>query len=262
MGMGASIMESALLSDYFVMSESSLETVSANASKKYYVVTGATGTIGKSIVNRLINDNAYVIGTYFHGLRFSVGPNQALLYLDLNDIKSIERVVQIIECEYGMIDGLVNCAGVNIPKSFDKVTIDDLDVIFNINVRGTFLLTQRLIGLIKNKGAIVNVGSLSAKLGGPISVHYAMSKAALEAFTVGVAKFVANRYIRCNLVIPGFIDSVMLNKSNSSTLQKLIESIPMNALGTPDEVANVVAFLLSDQSNYITGAKIEVTGGL
>lgn len=226
-----------------------------------YIVTGATGTIGKAITDRLRADGAHVIGTYCHQNKFEVESGLSLRHLDLSRSVSIRKFAATVENEFGMVDGLVNCAGVNVPKPFDEVTEEDLDTVLDINLRGTFLLTQAILLLIKGHGAIVNIGSVSGRLGGPTSVHYAMSKGALEAFTVGVAKFATKWNIRCNLIVPGFISSPMASKATSPTVQKVIDSIPLGE-GEPDEVANVVAFMLSDQASYMTGTTIDVTGGL
>ncbi len=228
---------------------------------KTYVVTGVRGTIGSAIVKRLLADGHQIVGTYF-SVGFPYDERIALRYLNLRDYDSILAFVVSMAQEFGRVDGLVNCAGINHPASFDAVTEGELRDVMVVNATGTFLLTREMLPYIRDGGAIVNVGSVSSKLGGEISIHYAMSKGCLEAFTIGVAKFAAPN-VRCNLIVPGYIRGPMTDKGAvNPKVQKTIDSIPLGYQGTPKEVADVVAFLLSDAASYITGAKIEVTGGL
>ncbi len=227
---------------------------------KTYVVTGVRGTIGSAIAKRLLDDGYSVIGTYFRP-GFPYDDNITLRYLNLRDYDSILAFVVSVANEFGFVDGLVNCAGINHPASFDAVTEGELRDVMSVNATGTFLLTRELLPYIRDGGVIVNIGSLSAYVGGPRSVHYAMSKATLSAMTVGVAKFAAKRGITCNLVAPGYLESKMTDNGIASvTIANYVDSIPLGRLGKAEEVADAVAYLL--QARYVTGATIHVNGGL
>ncbi len=229
---------------------------------KTYVVTGVRGTIGSAIAKRLLADGHQVVGSYHSG-KFTFAEGITLRYLDLRNPDRIQYFVNAVVDNFRQVDGLVNCAGVNYPNDFDKVTEMELFDVMAINATGTFLLTQKMLPHIRDGGAIVNIGSLSGFIGGKRSGHYAASKAALWAITQNVALFAAKRNIRCNMVSPGYVESKMTDKgAENEIVQKTISEIPLGRLGKPEEIAPAVSFLLSGDASYITGAVLHVNGGV
>lgn len=236
-----------------------------NLSGKTALVTGGGRGIGKAISLSLAKAGANVIITFISNKKDAfetagkvAGNSIADVYqIDISYKQSVREFASWI----GNIDILVNNAGINIPNDFDK--IDDFQELMTVNLYGTFNITQTLFPQINDGGSIINMGSVSAFIGGPRSTHYCASKAGLVGLTQNVALWGAKRNIRCNLVAPGYIVSPMADEGMADdSVQKVVENIPLGRLGTANEVANVVAFLASDLSSYITGQALHVNGGL
>ena len=232
---------------------------------KVALVAGASGTLGKAVCKVLLREGAYVIGTYCYEAH-DLSPTWkdiTRLYLDVRDVESIWILMGIVIKKYGGIDILINCIGINKPNPFDKATSEDWEDIFEINVFGAYRLIKEALKDMRHWGAIVNIGSVSSFIGGPVSTHYAASKGALKAMTESIALFTADRGIRCNLVVPGYIQSDMTDRgAKGVAVRKVIDRIPLGRQGRPEEVAEAVAFLASDKASYITGATLHVNGGL
>ncbi len=233
---------------------------------KVALVAGASGTLGKSICDVLLREGVHVIGTYCHKKPaiFSKWGPIILRQLNICDIDDIEdHVMNKIRVEYGGIDILVNCIGINRPNPFDKATAEDWEAVFEVNVFGAYRLINEALKDMRHYGSIVNIGSVSSFIGGPVSTHYAASKGALKAMTESIALFTADRSIRCNLVVPGYIQSDMTESgAKGVAVRKVIDRIPLGRQGRPEEVAEAVAFLASDKASYITGTTLHVNGGL
>ena len=176
---------------------------------------------------------------------------------------------EAVDADFGPVTALVNNAGITGPVSrIDGVTAAMLDHLMGINVTGVFLATREAIKRMATDlggpgGAIVNVSSMAARLGGPNDwVHYAASKGAVDTLTIGAAKELAPRGIRVNAVNPGLIVTDIHAKAGiGDRIEKLAGSVPMGRVGTADEVANAVIWLLSAEASYITGAMVPVSGG-
>ncbi|XP_048345477.1 (3R)-3-hydroxyacyl-CoA dehydrogenase isoform X3 [Sphaerodactylus townsendi] len=160
----------------------------------------------------------------------------------------------------------VNCAGITTDEFLLKQTEEAFDAVLRVNLKGTFLVTQAVAQALVASGApggsIINMGSIVGKVGNLGQVNYAASKAGVEALTKTAAKELARYGIRCNTVLPGFVRSPMTDKVPQKVLDKFAAMVPLGRLGEPEDVADVCAFLASDESRYITGASVEVTGGL
>jgi NAD(P)-dependent dehydrogenase (short-subunit alcohol dehydrogenase family) len=227
---------------------------------KKVIVTGVSGYIGNAIAECFLNNGWYVYGTYLSNsksisnlLNFE---NFVAHELDISDEESIISFAKSIE---GNIYSLVNSAGINIPNDFDKISLEDWDKIFSVNVRGVFYLTQKLANNIVEGGSIINLASFSGQVGGPRTTHYAASKAAIVSLTQNMAIYFSRRMIRVNAVSPGVIESEMAKAAKNLPI---MNDILLKRLGKAEEVADLVYFLSCDKSKYITAQTININGGL
>ncbi len=233
---------------------------------KYALVTGASRGIGKAIAIELMRRSAKVAVGYQgeehraqsvaeqdpYGGSFAVRIN-------VQDRASIRKAKAVLEDRFGALDIIVNNAGINRPNDFDKITDQDWDAILGTNLAGPFKVVQEHLPLLRDGGAIVNISSVSGQYGGPRTTHYAVSKAGLISLTQNLAIFCAPKKIRVNAVSPGLIESEM---AKAATNLPVAEKILLKRMGTPEEVATTVAFLVSDDASYITAQTINVNGGL
>ena len=245
-----------------------------NLKNKTCLVTGGSRGIGRSIVERLSNDGAHIIFTYaqdkgaaenlIKGLA-EINPNIQAFQMDVSNRESVKNVISSISEINTHIDVLVNNAGINKPEDFDKITDDDWDDVVNVNLKGPFIVTQEALPLLKksNSVSVINIGSVSGQYGGPRTAHYAVSKAGLISLGQVIARFGAEFNIRCNTISAGLISSEMANAGmQSAAVVQASENIILKRFGEQKEVADVVSFLASDDSSYITAQTINVNGGL
>ena len=245
-----------------------------NLQNKTAIVTGGGRGIGKAIALKLAELGADVIITYVRNEE--IAQETANEHDNIIDVLEVDvrnfHTINANVCHYLMrqrlkIDILVNNAGVNFPNKFQKVVISDWAQLQLINTYGPFQMISTLFnaGQLADDCSIVNIGSVSAYLGGPTSIHYAATKAGLAAITKGysIQPEFLKKGIRVNTVAPGYIASPMADEgAKSQEVQDTIASIPLGRMGTGDDVAGAVAFLASDWAGYITGATIHVNGGL
>jgi 3-oxoacyl-[acyl-carrier protein] reductase len=165
--------------------------------------------------------------------------------------------------EMGSISILVNNAGITRDKLLLRMSEDDWKFVIDVNLTGTFNCTKTVIRqMSKTGGSIVNVASVIGLMGNPGQANYAASKAGVIGFSKSVAKEYAKKEIRVNAIAPGFIETKMTDKLDEVYKQSLLEKIPFGRMGTPSEVGDLVAFLVSDKSKYITGQVITIDGGM
>jgi 3-oxoacyl-[acyl-carrier protein] reductase len=241
---------------------------------KVALVTGGSRGIGRAISLALARAGARVALTYREqtGAAQSVvediehnGGTALALRMDVGDRRSIRTALEACRNEFGGLDVLINNAGINKPTDFDQVTEDDWDEILAVNLKGPFLCSQEAMPFMRARGggSIVHIGSVSGQYGGPRTAHYAASKAGLISLGQVIARFGAKDGIRSNTVAAGLIASEMAASGLQSTaVKRAAESIPLNRLGTPEEVADMVVFLASDASSYVTAQTLNVNGGL
>ena len=235
-------------------------------------VTGASRGIGEAIAKRLAAEGATVLAAARTAEALAkvvseieaAGGKASALALDLADPASIDAAVKAALASHGEIHVLVNNAGVTEDNLILRMNREAWDRVLGTNLTGVFLLTQAVVkGMVRKRyGRIVNVTSVVGLMGNAGQVNYAASKAGLIGLTKSVARELASRNITCNAVAPGFIATAMTGKMTDDAKAKMTGQIPLERLGTPDDVASAVAFLASEEASYVTGTVINVSGGL
>ena len=243
-----------------------------NFAGKNALITGSTRGIGKAIAVEFAKLGANVIITGRDGKSAEVLANNIEkeynvkafgIDLDLaGDVsKSFEEINSFTQ---GKIDILINNAGITKDTLFIRMKEEDWNSVINVNLNGTFKITQQVVKLmIKQRyGRIINISSIIGFIGNIGQANYAATKAGLIGFTKSLAKELASRNITVNAVAPGFIDTDMTAELPEDIKAQYLKQIPLNRFGKPEDVANVVLFLASDLASYITGEVIHVNGGM
>jgi 3-oxoacyl-[acyl-carrier protein] reductase len=184
--------------------------------------------------------------------------------VDVSAGEAVNATVKAIEKDFGKIDVLVNNAGITKDGLLMRMSEDDWDAVMNVNLKGVFLFTKAAMrGMMKRRsGSIVNIASIIGLIGNAGQANYAASKGGVISFTKTVARELASRNVRCNAVAPGFIRTAMTDALPEDVKENMLANIPLNKFGSPEDVANVVAFLSGDVSGYVTGQVISTCGGM
>jgi len=237
---------------------------------KVALVTGGSRGIGAAIAKRLAADGANVAVTYTKGADAAAivvkaiegaGRKAIAIQADAADAKAVTAAVERTAATFGRLDILVNNAGTAIPKTFGEASLEELDRMIDINVRGTFVATQAALKHMKDGGRIVMIGScVGERVMTPGLVPYSATKGAVKMFTQGLSREVGARGITVNNIQPGPIDTDLNPASGDwATPQKANNAL--NRYGTVDEVASLVAFVAGPGGSYITGANLTIDGG-
>jgi 3-oxoacyl-[acyl-carrier protein] reductase len=237
---------------------------------KVAIVTGGSRGIGAAIAKRLAKDGANVAITYTKGADAAasvvkemegIGVNAIALQADAADASAVQAAIEKAVEAFGGLDVLVNNAGTAIPKRFEEATLEELNRLIDINIRGVFIATQAALKHMKNGGRIIMIGScVGERVMTPGLVPYSATKGAVKMFTQGLAREVGDRSITVNNVQPGPIDTD-LNPAAGDWATPQKAATALNRYGTVNEIASMVAFLAGPESSYITGANFTVDGG-
>lgn len=194
----------------------------------------------------------------------AAGRQAMALQGNVADAAEVDKMVQELSQHFGRIDILVNNAGITKDNLIMRMKESDWDDVINVNLKGTYNCCKSVVKLmVKQKyGKIVNVASVVALMGNAGQANYAASKAGVMGLTKSLARELASRNINVNAVAPGFIATAMTDSLTEKAREGLINQIPLQRLGTADDVARVVAFLVSENADYITGQTIPVDGGM
>ena len=243
--------------------------------KRVVLVTGGVGGIGTAICKRLAKDGHFVVANYAipgteqrwtqqmaaAGLN---GGSSALAFGDVSDFDAMGKMVRTIESEHGPVDILVNCAGITRDSTFRKMTPEQWRAVLSTNLDSVFNVTRHVIDGMMERGwgRIINISSVNAIRGQFGQTNYAAAKAGILGFTKSLAQEVVKKGVTVNAISPGYVQTEMVMAIREDVRQKIVSEIPAGRLAMPEEVADAVAFLASDNAAYITGTNLSVNGGL
>ena len=228
-------------------------------------ISGASKGIGKSIAYNFAKNNYTVVGTSRQEFEFDNKlENLIPIKLDVTSRDDIKACFDDLNNRGLLPNILINNAGITSDQLFLRMKDSDWDNVINTNLNGVFNLSKIFIkNMVKNRnGRIINISSISGLMGNPGQVNYSSSKAALNGFTKSLAKELGSRNITVNSVAPGFIETDMTSFLDETAKKNVIETIPLKRLGKPEDVAELVLFLASEEASYITGQTISIDGGL
>lgn len=237
---------------------------------KTAIVTGGAKGIGAAIVKRLVCDGYRVALCYnssseqANKLCEELGANCKAYKLDITDSKAVNETIAHIEKHFGEISVLVNNAGIAEQSLFTDITDEMWHKMIETNLSGAFYCSRAVLKYMINRksGKIVNISSIWGEIGGSCEVHYSAAKAGLIGMTKALAKEVGLSGITVNSVSPGVILTDMTSHFDEETMNELKNETPLNRIGTPEDVAGAVAFLVSGDADFITGQDLAVNGGM
>ena len=239
-----------------------------NLKNKKVIITGATGGIGNSLVKKFTDSGSIVLATgtkeeKLNNLKKKFN-NIHIEKFNLDEHKNIESFIEEGSNKLGGLDILVNNAGINLDNISIRLTEENWKKVLDINLTSTFLMCKSAIKkMIKNKsGKIINITSIVGHTGNFGQTNYSASKAGIVAFSKSLALEYAKKNININCISPGFIKTAMTEKLDEKIKEVILSKIPSARLGNPEDIANAVLFLASNQSNYINGETLHVNGGM
>jgi 3-oxoacyl-[acyl-carrier protein] reductase len=229
---------------------------------KICIITGAAQGIGAATVAKFAAEGATVVAC---DRRMPQVSGAALcLAVDVTDRAQVDAMVSTVKSRYGRIDVLVNNAGITKDARLQKMTLEQFDAVIDVNLRGVFHCSQAVADTLveQGSGVILNASSVVGIYGNFGQTNYAATKFGVIGFTKTWSRELGPKGIRVNAVAPGFVQTPILSTIPEKVLDQMREQVPLRRLGKPEEIANVYAFLASDEASYINGAVIEVSGGM
>jgi len=236
------------------------------------LVTGAAQGIGKAVALLLARNGADIVVSDINLEKAEetaneinlIGRKALAVKVDVANWNDVERLVDVILEKFAKIDILVNNAGITRDKLILRMTEEDWDAVLNVNLKGTFHCTKAVVRHMakQRSGKIVNIASVVGEMGNAGQANYSASKAGVIGLTKTIAREFAQRGININAIAPGYIETPMTEVLPEKAKEELKRLIPMERLGKPEDVAEAVLFLVSEESNYITGQVLNVNGGI
>lgn len=243
--------------------------------EKKVLVTGATRGIGREICNALAEQGAHVVFNFREGkedvakqmeneLKEKGASNATALMFDVTNAEQIKTAIDNFVNDNGPIEGLVNNAGISKDQLVLRLKEEDIAQTLDTNLKGAIMVSSALSrSFLKAQNvSVVNISSIVGLMGNASQIAYSASKAGMLGLTKSYAKELASKNIRCNAICPGFISTDMTDSLNEKAKESYLENIPLKRFGSTNEVSNLVNFLLSQASSYITGEIIKIDGGL
>ena len=241
---------------------------------KTALITGSSRGIGAAIALRLAKDGMNIAFNDLNMTMFenndivdkvkALGVEAEIFCADVSNYDQFEQMVRAVKARFGSIDVLVNNAGITRDGLMARMSEEQYDMVIAVNQKSVFNM-MKLVGnvmLRQKSGHIISLASVTGLYGNPGQINYAASKGAIISMTKTVAKELGSRGITCNAVAPGFIHTPMTDKLTDEQKNAMLNQIAMKRYGEPEEIASVVSFLASEDSSYVTGQVIEISGGL
>lgn len=240
---------------------------------KTVVITGGTRGIGLATAETFARDKANVVITFNNNEDIaqqaeshlkSISENVLIIKADVTDLEAAKKVVSMSKDEFGSVDVLVNNAGITKDNLIMRMKESDFDSVVQTNLTGAFNMIKAVtpVMLKQKSGRIINITSIAGLRGNPGQINYSASKAGLVGMTYSAAKELGSRGITVNAVAPGYIKTAMTDALTDDQKKGLLDVIDLQRLGEPEDVANTIKFLASDDASYITGQVISVDGGM
>jgi acetoacetyl-CoA reductase len=231
------------------------------------LVTGGTRGIGEAICQKL-KDKGYTVVANYGGndqkaAEFSERTGIPSIKFDVSNFEQTSAAIAKLEEEYGSVDVLVNNAGITRDGTMHRMSFEQWDAVIQTNLASCFNTCRAVIDGMRTRqfGRIINVGSVNGQAGQYGQVNYAAAKSGIHGFTKALALEGAGKGITVNAIAPGYVDTDMVRAVPEDVLAKIIKTIPVGRLGKPEDIANSVAFLVDDESGFITGSTLSINGG-
>jgi 3-oxoacyl-[acyl-carrier protein] reductase len=239
---------------------------------KNVIITGSARGLGKEMALRLAKDGCNIIINDIEPMKEEalktveeikkMGVKSDFVSADVSDFESCKKMGEIVKTKFGKVDILVNNAGITKDRTLAKMSPEEWYPVINVNLNSMYNVTKNLLELIPDGGRIINISSVAGISGNFGQTNYASTKAGVIGFTKSLAKELGKRKITVNAVAPGFIKSAMTDKIPMEMLANILQLIPLREIGQPEDVANAVRFLASDDAKYISGMVLKVDGGI